>query len=139
MSAQTDQKDPALAAPAEEVPTTETKEAEAEAGQESSASSQHLHLRADGSVLSPQPSTSPDDPLNWSWAKKHAIMLALIPGCMLSDWWVPALSTSRLHLASPPRAFLREVGSNATATANIVSNRTLTWGTTVFELQAPEW
>jgi hypothetical protein len=54
-------------------------------GVNSSASSQHL---ADGSVLSPQPSTSPDDPLNWSWAKKHAIMLALIPGCMLSDWYV---------------------------------------------------
>ncbi|KAK0625388.1 major facilitator superfamily domain-containing protein [Bombardia bombarda] len=50
----------------------------------------------------PQPSTSPDDPLNWSWAKKHAVLLALIPGCMLSDW-------------------------------------TLTWGTTVFQLQAPEW
>lgn len=52
--------------------------------------------------LIPRPSTSPDDPLNWSWLKKHAVMLALIPGCLLTDW-------------------------------------TLTWGTTVFELQAPEW
>ncbi|KAK0726124.1 major facilitator superfamily domain-containing protein [Lasiosphaeris hirsuta] len=58
--------------------------------------------RADGTVLSPVPSTSPDDPLNWSWAKKHAVLLALIPGCLLTDW-------------------------------------TLTWGTTVFQLQAPEW
>lgn len=49
----------------------------------SPAPSQHL---ADGSVLSPQPSTSPDDPLNWSWAKKHAVLVALLPGCMLSDW-----------------------------------------------------
>lgn len=52
--------------------------------------------------LEPRASTSPDDPLNWSWKKKHAVLLALIPGCLLSDW-------------------------------------TLTWGTTVFELQAPEW
>lgn len=50
----------------------------------------------------PQPSASPEDPLNWSWWKKHAVLLALLPGCLLSDW-------------------------------------TLTWGTTLFELQAPEW
>jgi hypothetical protein len=50
---------------------------------------------------SQQPS-SPYDPVNWSWAKKHAVLLSLIPGSLLSDW-------------------------------------TLTWGTTVFQLQAPEW
>lgn len=55
-----------------------------------------------GDLLVPCPSTSPDDPLNWSWWKKHAVLLSLIPGCLLTDW-------------------------------------TLTWGTTVFELQAPEW
>lgn len=55
-----------------------------------------------GMPLTPQPSVSPEDPLNWSWWKKHAVLAALIPGCLLSDW-------------------------------------TLTWGTTVFELQAPEW
>lgn len=37
-------------------------------------------------ILVPQSSTSPDDPLNWSWAKKHAVLLALIPGCLLSDF-----------------------------------------------------
>jgi hypothetical protein len=57
---------------------------------------------SDSEELEPRASTSPDDPLNWSWKKKHAVLLALIPGCLLSDW-------------------------------------TLTWGTTVFELQAPEW
>ncbi|KAH8887308.1 MFS general substrate transporter [Thozetella sp. PMI_491] len=41
---------------------------------------------AEGLVLVPQPSVSPDDPLNWSWAKKHTILLSLIPGCLLSDW-----------------------------------------------------
>ncbi|KAH8902993.1 MFS general substrate transporter [Coniochaeta sp. PMI_546] len=55
-----------------------------------------------GVRLVPQPTVSPEDPLNWSWWKKHAVLAALIPGCLLSDW-------------------------------------TLTWGTTVFELQAPEW
>jgi hypothetical protein len=55
-----------------------------------------------GIGLVPQPTVSPEDPLNWSWWKKHAVLAALIPGCLLSDW-------------------------------------TLTWGTTVFELQAPEW
>lgn len=53
-------------------------------------------------ILGPQSSVSPDDPLNWPWWKKHAVLLALIPGCLLTDW-------------------------------------TLTWGTTVFQLQAPEW
>ena len=52
--------------------------------------------------LVPQPTVSPEDPLNWTWWKKHAVLAALVPGCLLSDW-------------------------------------TLTWGTTVFELQAPEW
>lgn len=53
------------------------------------------------SLPSQQPS-SPYDPVNWSCAKKHAVLLSLIPGSLLSDW-------------------------------------TLTWGTTVFQLQAPEW
>lgn len=59
-------------------------------------------LGAEDYTMVPQPSRSPDDPLNWSWLKKHSVLLALIPGCLLSDW-------------------------------------TLTWGTTVFQLQAPEW
>lgn len=62
----------------------------------------HLHSENRGTRLVPQPTVSPEDPLNWSWWKKHAVLAALIPGCLLSDW-------------------------------------TLTWGTTVFELQAPEW
>jgi len=60
-------------------------------------------IEADGTKsLVPRPSTNPDDPLNWSWKKKHAVLISIIPGCLLSDW-------------------------------------TLTWGTTVFQLQAPEW
>jgi len=70
-------------------------------GRDSSISSQQQQ-KADGSVLEPRPSTSPNDPLNWSWAKKHAVLAALLPGCFLTDW-------------------------------------TLTWGTTMFEMQAHEW
>ena len=61
-----------------------------------------VSIENQGIRLDPQPTISPEDPLNWSWWKKHAVLAALIPGCLLSDW-------------------------------------TLTWGTTVFELQAPEW
>ncbi len=82
--------------------TSATGAVEQDFGQGSSVSSKHEDLPTDGSELVPQPSASPDDPLNWTWLKKHTVMLALIPGCMLSDW-------------------------------------TLTWGTTVFEQQAPEW
>lgn len=39
-------------------------------------------------VLIPRPSDSPNDPLNWSWWKKHAVFLALLPGCFLTDWQI---------------------------------------------------
>ncbi|KAK7516916.1 major facilitator superfamily domain-containing protein [Phyllosticta citriasiana] len=65
-------------------------------------SSGDVHVGPDGTALVPQPSSSPDDPLNWTWRKKHLVFLALIPGCMLSDW-------------------------------------ALTWGSSVFELQAADW
>lgn len=38
----------------------------------SSSDSENLKLAKDGkTVLIPQPSDDPDDPLNWSWKKKH--------------------------------------------------------------------
>ena len=37
-------------------------------------------------VLIPQPSDDPKDPLNWSWLKKHTVLLSLLPGCFLTDW-----------------------------------------------------
>lgn len=36
-------------------------------------------------VLIPQPSNDPRDPLNWSWLKKHAVLFTLVPGCFLTD------------------------------------------------------
>lgn len=62
----------------------------------------HLKTNKDGVVLIPQPSEDPNDPLNWSWLKKHAVFASLLPGCFLTDW-------------------------------------VITWGTTVFEQQAPVW
>lgn len=46
-----------------------------------------LKTASDGiTVLVPQPSDDPRDPLNWSWTKKHSVFLALLPGCFLTDW-----------------------------------------------------
>ena len=59
-----------------------------------------LLIRADGSkdglilkkakdgrtVLIPQPSDDPADPLNWSWSKKHLVLLSLALGALLTDW-----------------------------------------------------
>jgi hypothetical protein len=37
-------------------------------------------------VLIPQPSEDPEDPLNWSFAKKASVFACIIPGCFLTDW-----------------------------------------------------
>ena len=45
-----------------------------------------LKTAKDGhTTLIPQPSDDPRDPLNWTWLKKHAVLLTLLPGCLLSD------------------------------------------------------
>jgi hypothetical protein len=47
----------------------------------------NLKKASDGmTILIPQPSDDPEDPLNWSWGKKHAIMLALGFSALLTDW-----------------------------------------------------
>jgi hypothetical protein len=44
-----------------------------------------LKFAKDGTtVLVPQPSDDPRDPLNWSWMKKHAVFTALLPGWYVS-------------------------------------------------------
>jgi hypothetical protein len=37
-------------------------------------------------VLIPQPSDDPEDPLNWSFGKKASVFACIIPGCFLTDW-----------------------------------------------------
>ena len=47
----------------------------------------NLKRSKDGkAILNPQPSDHEDDPLNWSWTKKHAVFACLLPGCFLTDW-----------------------------------------------------
>lgn len=51
------------------------------------ASTDGLKTAKDGTtVLIPQPSNDPADPLNWSWGKKNLVFLTLLPGCFLTDW-----------------------------------------------------
>jgi hypothetical protein len=67
------------------------------------ADAQGLKTTKNGKIiLIPQPSSDPDDPLNWSWVKKHTVLLALLLPSLLTDWG-------------------------------------MTWGTTLFELQAITW
>ncbi|KAI9694490.1 MAG: hypothetical protein M1822_000106 [Bathelium mastoideum] len=50
-------------------------------------SARALKTTPDGrETLIPQPSEDPADPLNWSWGKKHSVLLALGAGCLLTDW-----------------------------------------------------
>ena len=44
-------------------------------------------LAKDGkTLLIPQPSDDPADPLNWSWMKKHTVLLTLGASALLTDW-----------------------------------------------------
>jgi hypothetical protein len=62
-----------------------------------------LKTAKDGStVLIPQPSDDPADPLNWSWVKKHSVFLTLLPGCFLTDWvitWGTVLFEQQVSLS----------------------------------------
>jgi hypothetical protein len=46
----------------------------------------HLKKTSDGKVLIPQPSDSPDDPLNWSKWKKLAILIVLSVNAATADY-----------------------------------------------------
>ncbi|KAL0264883.1 hypothetical protein SLS55_000836 [Diplodia seriata] len=54
-----------------------------------SSVSANVKTTADGNiVLIPQPSADPDDPLNWSWKKKHLVFGALMLPSFLSDFGI---------------------------------------------------
>ena len=44
-----------------------------------------LKTGKDGTILQPQPSDDPADPLNWSWGKKHLVLVSLFIGALLTD------------------------------------------------------
>jgi hypothetical protein len=46
-----------------------------------------LKTTKDGkTILVPQPSDDPADPLNWSWSRKHKVLLVLLLPSLLTDW-----------------------------------------------------
>jgi hypothetical protein len=46
-----------------------------------------LKTAKDGkTILIPQPSEDPNDPLNWSWLRKHKVLLILLLPSLLTDW-----------------------------------------------------
>lgn len=75
-------------------------------------------LKTIGSIiLIPQPSDDPKDPLNWTWGKKHLVLLSLFLPALLSD-------------------FGMTWGHYAIKTTSDYYNLTST-GTTLFQVQAP--
>ena len=47
----------------------------------------NLKLAKDGhTVLIPQPSTDPNDPLNWSWTRKHLMLAVVSSTAFLGDY-----------------------------------------------------
>lgn len=51
------------------------------------ASSDNVKLAKDGKiVLIPQPSDSADDPLNWSFAKKHMVLASFVFASLVRAW-----------------------------------------------------
>lgn len=60
----------------------------------------NLKTTKDGkTVLIPQPSDDPADPLNWSWTKKHLVLLSLFMPALLTDFGMTWGRRSRLKLA----------------------------------------
>jgi hypothetical protein len=48
---------------------------------------ERLKLASDGrTILIPQPSEDPNDPLNWSWFKKHLILVIISATAFLPDY-----------------------------------------------------
>jgi hypothetical protein len=55
----------------------------------SSSGVKEVRTTKDGKIaLIPQPSDDPADPLNWSWVKKHQVLLALTFSALLTDWGI---------------------------------------------------
>lgn len=61
---------------------------------------EHLKLAPDGhTILIPQPSDDPNDPLNWSWRKKH-LFLIIISMCA----WLPDYAGATGSIAVLPQS-----------------------------------
>jgi MFS family permease len=64
-------------------------------------STAHLKHSADGkTILAPQPSNSPNDPLNWSTLKKDGVFAMLLLGAILAGVHGPVIAPVTLELAT---------------------------------------
>jgi hypothetical protein len=82
--------------------------------------STNLKTAKDGvTVLIPQPSDDPLDPLNWSWRRKHKVLLALLLPSLLTDWgmtWGTTLFEAQAvtwNMAVPEYVFLEAICSSS--------------------------
>jgi hypothetical protein len=48
--------------------------------------SKELSEKGGDQILDPQPSSDPNDPLNWSWAKKHLFLIIVACTAFLPDY-----------------------------------------------------
>jgi len=74
-----------------------------------------LKVGVDGSILIPQPSDDPNDPLNWSWTKKHSTFWALLVCSLFSDWVIfygtPLYSDQAYEWQQPIRLISRSISA----------------------------
>ena len=67
---------------------------------ESNIDREGLKLASDGrTVLVPQPTDDPNDPLNWSWSKKHSVLLALAVISFIPDFGTAMGSVTQIPQA----------------------------------------
>ena len=65
---------------------------------EKSNDSSPLGSKSSGTLV-PEPSDSPQDPLNWSWSKKHTILLVLSATAFLPDYGAASGASTQLPQA----------------------------------------
>lgn len=71
------------------------------------ATYQNVKLAPDRhTVLIPQPTDDPDDPLNWSWARKHAILFAISATALLPDYGSATGAVTLLPQSASVSSFL---------------------------------
>ncbi|KAH8880575.1 MFS general substrate transporter [Thozetella sp. PMI_491] len=59
-----------------------------------------LKRAANGTLLVPQPTDDPEEPLNWSWGKKHAALIVLAMGSFFVKFTATILAPGAIGLAA---------------------------------------
>jgi hypothetical protein len=96
----------------------------------------NLKTAKDGfTSLIPQPSDDLHDPLNWSWARKHKVLLSLLLPSLLTDWgmtWGMCLHTSSFQEVMNGTVWLD--GSSGPESSPVLIKNTLAIGVTTKKL-----